>query len=150
VLCDHAVGQFVEDHGSKEEHACENAKSPMLKNTPMRVFLRVLNGYGKRNEKKNNHPARMQIDGDTENSSNFPARSHGHFAAILRHLHPIYTTSHFLARQADNARYASLGPRRVNRYTNLNRVRPLSFAFSIRSVWSWRCPIERRATGGTL
>ena len=81
VLSHHAVRQLMEQNGGEEKKAGDNANSPMLGRAPVRMFLRELHGQLQSDEKKNNHPTGMQIDGDAENPSNLQAWSRRHFVS---------------------------------------------------------------------
>src|SRR5260370_30696959 len=71
----------MEQNRGEEKKAGDNANGPMLGRTPVRMFLRELHGQRESDEKKNNHPTGVQIDGDAENSSNLQAWSRRHFVS---------------------------------------------------------------------
>ena len=67
VLRDDAVRKLVKQNGAKKEQAGEQAHSPLFRLVPVRVILRELCGKGKRDQRKDNQPAGMQVDGNAEN-----------------------------------------------------------------------------------
>ena len=69
MLGHHAVGQFVEEDRGEEEQARQKAHGPMLCVRPKRMFLPELGGDDVGDGGKNEDPSRVEIDGDSENSS---------------------------------------------------------------------------------
>jgi hypothetical protein len=65
------VGEFVEQHGAEEEQAGQEADAPLLHRRPVRVLLGKESPEGKRTQRENHNPSRMQVNGDSENPSNF-------------------------------------------------------------------------------
>ena len=70
VLGNHAVAELMEDHGSEKKNAGDDAQRPVLGGRPGLVLRGKLSTQGKRDQEKNDDPARVQIDGDSENTSN--------------------------------------------------------------------------------
>jgi len=66
VLGDDAVGEFVEEKGSKKENAGENAYAPLLSGGPAGILLFELHGEGIGDGGKNDDPCGMQKDGYPE------------------------------------------------------------------------------------
>ena len=61
------MGKLMEEHGSKKQETGQDSHSPVLPCAPVGMFLRELHGEGKRDQGKNNYPAGVQIDGNSEN-----------------------------------------------------------------------------------
>ena len=69
VLGHDAVAEFVEENRSEEEEAGQDADGPMLRVSPKRMLLLELRGDDVGNGRKNKDPSRMEVDGDSQNSS---------------------------------------------------------------------------------
>jgi hypothetical protein len=67
------MAQLVKNHGREKKNAGDDAESPMLGWRPVRVLRGELGPQGKRNQEKNDEPAGMKIDGNSENTADAKA-----------------------------------------------------------------------------
>jgi hypothetical protein len=63
------VSEFVEEDRAEEEKTRQDAHGPMLRVRPKRMFLLELRGDDVGDGRKNEDPSRMNVDWDSENSS---------------------------------------------------------------------------------
>src|ERR1700694_2264623 len=79
----YAVAKLVEDHRSEEKDAGDEAKRPVLRRAPCGMLLGELSGQRIGDEREDQKPARMQIDGDAKGATHSEAGARCHRAAPI-------------------------------------------------------------------
>jgi hypothetical protein len=69
MLRDHAVGEFVEEHGNEKEQTHRRTQEPLLRVAQERELLPESHGQGISDGSKNKEPTDIQIDGDAKDFS---------------------------------------------------------------------------------
>ncbi len=70
---DDAVRKLVKKYGSKKQQAGGEANCPVLRDAPLRVQLSELHCQGIGDQRENQQPTGVQIDGDSENAADAKA-----------------------------------------------------------------------------